>query len=72
MLILVLVSLGPVEKEVFMVTEYIIAYDGQPVNVICIMEFKLDKIVRETIYFGDPFQPQELRDKWIEKNGKSQ
>ena len=49
------------------VTEYIITYDGRPVNVACIMEFIDEKIVHETLYFGDPFEPPEWRSKWVEK-----
>ncbi len=49
------------------VTEYIITYDGSPVNVVCIMEFRDDKIAQETLYFGDPFEPPEWRSKWVER-----
>ena len=49
------------------VTEYIITYDGSPVNVVCIMEFRNDKIARETLYFGDPFDPPKWRSKWVER-----
>ena len=50
------------------VTEYIITYYGRPVNVVCIMEFRDDKVAHETLYFGDPFQPSVRRSKWIEKS----
>ena len=49
------------------VTEYIITYDGRPVNVACIMEFIDEKIAHETLYFGDPFEPPEWRSKWVDK-----
>ena len=49
------------------VTEYIITYDGSPVNVVCIMEFRDNKIAHETLYFGDPFEPPEWRSKWVER-----
>ena len=49
------------------VTEYIITYDGRPVNVACVMEFIDEKIAHETLYFGDPFEPPEWRSKWVEK-----
>ena len=49
------------------VTEYIITYDGRPVNVVCIMEFRDNKIAHETLYFGDPFEPPEWRSKWVER-----
>ncbi|WP_148687270.1 nuclear transport factor 2 family protein [Candidatus Nitrosocosmicus hydrocola] len=51
----------------FWVTEYIITYDGRPVNVVCIMEFIEDKIVHETLYFGDPFEPPRWRSQWVIK-----
>jgi hypothetical protein len=51
------------------VTEYVITYDGRPVNVACIMEFKDNKISHETLYFGDPFAPPEWRSKWVERTG---
>ena len=37
------------------ITEYVITYNGRPVNVVCIMEFKDNKVAHETLYFGDPF-----------------
>lgn len=49
------------------VTEYVITYDGRPVNVACIMEFKDNRISHETLYFGDPFTPPEWRSKWVER-----
>ena len=55
----------------FWVTEYIITYDGgRPVNVVCIMEFRDDKIAHETLYFGDPFEPPEWRSQWVEREGR--
>ena len=54
-------------EESLWVTEYIITYDGRPVNVVCIMEFIDEKIAHETLYFGDPFKPPEWRSKWVEK-----
>ena len=64
---LALRSCGRVEKGSLWVTEYIITYDGSPVNVVCIMEFRDDKIAHETLYFGDPFEPPEWRSEWVEK-----
>jgi SnoaL-like protein len=49
------------------VTEYVITYDGRPVNVVCIMEFKDNKVAHETLYFGDPFEPPEWRSQWVER-----
>ena len=48
------------------VTEYIITYDGRPVNIVNIMEFKDGKVARETLYFADPFEPPEWRSQWVE------
>jgi hypothetical protein len=48
------------------VTEYIITYDGRPVNIVNIMEFKDGKVARETLYFADPFEPPEWQSQWVE------
>src|SRR5580692_6737163 len=37
------------------VTEFILKYDGKPSYTVSIMEFRDDKVVRETQYFADPF-----------------
>jgi hypothetical protein len=37
------------------VTELILSYDGRPSDTVSIMEFKDDKVARETQYFADPF-----------------
>jgi hypothetical protein len=39
------------------ITEYILFYDDAPSYTASIMEFKDGKVVRETQYFGDPFEP---------------
>ena len=50
------------------VTEYIITYDGgTSVYVVCIMEFRDDKIAHETLYFGDPFEPPKWRSQRVER-----
>jgi SnoaL-like domain len=46
-------------KENLWITELIITYDGRPVNVVSIMEFKDGKVVHETHYYADPFEPPE-------------
>src|SRR5512145_1541999 len=43
------------------VTELIVTYDGRPVNGVAIMEFRDNKVARETLYFADPFEPPEWR-----------
>src|ERR1700704_4784858 len=39
------------------VTEFILAYDGQPSYSVSVMELLDGKVARETQYFGDPFEP---------------
>jgi hypothetical protein len=34
--------------------------------VVGIMEFRGDKVVRERIYFGDPWEPPAWRAQWVE------
>lgn len=43
------------------VTEYVIEYDGKPTHTVSIMEFDDDKVVHETLYFADPFEPPAWR-----------
>jgi ketosteroid isomerase-like protein len=49
------------------VTEYILTYDGKPAYTISIMEFRGDKVVRETQYFADPFEASTWRAQWVER-----
>jgi hypothetical protein len=49
------------------VNEYTIRYDDRPVMVVGIMEFRDGKVVRERIYFGDPWEPPEWRAHWVER-----
>ena len=48
------------------VNEYTIRYDGKPVMVVGIMQFRDGKVIRERIYFGDPWEPPEYRAQWVE------
>ena len=49
------------------VTETTIRYDGaRPTSAVFIMEFKDGKVVRETDYFGEPFDPPQYRSQWVE------
>ena len=48
------------------ITELVIAYDARPSYTVSIMEFK-DGKVRETQYFGDPFEPGPSRAQWVER-----
>ena len=49
------------------VNEYTIRYDDRPVRVVGIMEFRDSKVVRERIYFGEPWEPPAWRAKWVER-----
>jgi hypothetical protein len=49
------------------ITEYILSYDGQPSHTVSTMEFRDGKVVRETQYFGDPFEASTWRAQWVER-----
>ena len=49
------------------VTELILTYDGKPSYTVSIMEFKGDKVARETQYFADPFVAPASRAQWVER-----
>jgi SnoaL-like domain len=49
------------------ITEFILTYDGQPSYTVSIMEFEDGKVIHETQYFGDPFEPGPSRAKWVER-----
>src|SRR5580704_16899626 len=49
------------------VSEFILTYDGAPSYTVSIMEFKDNKVARETQYFGDPFEPGPSRAQWVER-----
>jgi hypothetical protein len=51
------------------VTEFILTYDGRPSYTVSIMEFTDGKVVRETQYFADPFEPGPSRAQWVERIG---
>jgi ketosteroid isomerase-like protein len=46
------------------VTEFILTYDGKPSYTVSIMEFRGDKVARETQYFADPFVAPAFCAKW--------
>ncbi|BBZ45532.1 nuclear transport factor 2 family protein [Mycobacterium parmense] len=48
------------------ISELVLTYDGQPYYVVSIMEFQGGEVVRETQYFGDPFEPGPSRAQWVE------
>jgi hypothetical protein len=49
------------------VSELVVTYDGQPSYVVSIMIFEGEKVVRETQYFGAPFEPGPSRARWVER-----
>jgi len=49
------------------VNEYTIRYDDEPVLAVGIMEFRDEKVVRERIYFGAPWEPPASRAQWVER-----
>jgi len=51
------------------VTEFILTYDGEPSYSVSVMEFLDGKVVRETQYFGDPFEPGPTRAHLVERMG---
>jgi hypothetical protein len=66
---------APQEFEVHRITgchdlwviEYTIRYDDRPVMAVGIMEFRDGRVVRERIYFGDPWEPPAWRARWVER-----
>jgi hypothetical protein len=49
------------------VSELVMTYDEQPYYVVSVMEFDGVEVVRETQYFGDPFEPGASRAQWVER-----
>src|ERR1700734_249669 len=49
------------------VTEFILTYDSKPSYTVSIMEFRGDKVARETQYFADPFLAPAWRAQWVER-----
>ena len=52
------------------VTEFVLTYDGKPSYTVSIMEFRDDKVARETQYFADPFPAPAWRAQWVERMDK--
>jgi hypothetical protein len=49
------------------VAENVITYDGtKSMHTVNIMELRDGKVARETIYFGDPWEPPAWRAQWVE------
>jgi hypothetical protein len=49
------------------VTEFILTYDGKPSYTVSVMEFRDDKVARETQYFADPFEAPAWRRQWVQQ-----
>jgi SnoaL-like domain len=49
------------------ITEFILTYDSKPSYTVSIMEFKDDKVARETQYFADPFVAPAWRAQLVEQ-----
>jgi hypothetical protein len=50
------------------VTETLITYNREKtMNAVNIMELRDGKVARETIYFGEPWQPPAWRAQWVER-----
>ena len=49
------------------VTELILTYDGKPSHTVSLMEFRDNKVARETQYFADPFVAPASRTQWAER-----
>jgi ketosteroid isomerase-like protein len=49
------------------ITEFILTYDGKPSYTVSIMEFRGDKVARETQYFADAFVAPAGRAQWVER-----
>jgi ketosteroid isomerase-like protein len=49
------------------ISELVLTYDADPYYVVSIMEFAGSQVVRETQYFGDPFEPGPSRTQWVER-----
>jgi hypothetical protein len=51
----------------FWVTEYVLTYDEKPSYTVSIMEFRGEKVARETRYFKHPFEAAAWRAQWVER-----
>lgn len=49
------------------ISEIVMTYDEHRVHAVSIMEFEGEKVVRETQYFGEPFEPGPSRAQWVER-----
>jgi hypothetical protein len=49
------------------ISELVLTYDGEPFDVVSVMEFDGGEVVRETQYFGEAFEPGPSRAQWVER-----
>ncbi|SPM36067.1 Ketosteroid isomerase-related protein [Mycobacterium rhizamassiliense] len=49
------------------ISELVLRYDTEPFYVVSVMEFDGVQVVRETQYFGEPFEPGPSRAQWVER-----
>jgi hypothetical protein len=49
------------------ITEFVLTYDGRPSYVVSIMEFRDGRVVHETQYFADRFEPGPSRAHLVER-----
>ena len=55
------------------IAEAVLTYDGSnPVNVVKILQFRGDKVERETLYFAEPFAAPDWRRPWAEAGPRPQ
>jgi hypothetical protein len=48
-------------------SELVLTYGDRPFHVVSIMEFEGGRVVRETQYFAEPFEPGPSRAQWVER-----
>ncbi len=48
------------------ISELVVGYGDRPFRVVSIMEFDGGKVIRETQYFAEPFEPGPSRAQWVE------
>ena len=49
------------------ISELVVGYGERPFHVVSVMEFDSAKVVRETQYFAEPFEPGASRAQWVER-----
>ena len=49
------------------ISELAVDYGDRPFFTVSVMEFAGDKVIRETQYFAEPFEPGPSRARWVER-----